>query len=1312
MVKRRSLILLSLVLLMVGLMSAGGWLVATRSGALWLFSQFRAEDSVRIELTDLRGSLLSGLELQGLGIDWAGGHLVADQLQVNWQPIALFQQRLKIDLLRGGGLDWHFPNPAKKEEAVTPDPGALLIPDIKPLLAALGGWSLELQGLQVDSLQLTGSDGKTTRLKNISGRLQCSSAQLNLSQVEVDGDWGLWRGALRLVAADPLLSGELSWTPSESLGRIKTLVAQLSLARTADGWLRGPARFETHGEEATGYRLTGDLLLDLGRLELRGLQLDHGSETAGLVHGELRLGWQDQFSWRTSLKFTDLNLLAELDQVTQLNGNLQLEGGLSSYRGRVDLRNDGAGWEQLRLSGDLVGDATHLALNQLQVGLLGGDAAGGVELDWHDGLTSTFKLQGQNLQLSKIPTGPDGMIDLQVDGWLNKSPNAGLELGGTAQITKGILLGRDFSGDLRAEWQGGRRLKIDNMELRGAWGELKAQGDLQRHLVVNLTLHDAAALWPPLEAQGELTGWLAWTADWPHGALSGQLKNLGYQEWRAAELSLAAEQPLATTSADLQLKFADLHKGDFELADLDLKLQGLPREHQLQLQLNQNGNQVALALDGGLHQKTWRARVATLDLNVQEIESYHLLKPFEISYDPAEMSFSEIQLQSNRDGWLILAANWNRQDESRRAEGTWKQINLSWLKLWLAGMQFDGETSGQGSFAQSQKGGLVFDLQAEYAGDFAYAGQKLQFDNAQLVGRWDNQRLDINVELLEHRGGKLQLGAGSTAEPGFYVPQSGDLHLKLKDLPLALINTQLPPGRELDGLLAADIDGHWQSAGWFTLAGKTRVEEGLFRYHDGVSLLELPFEQTELDFNWQKTGLTVNMSLGLSEGDGLAGDLNLQLPARWPLELESQLPISGELQFHLGKLGVLSLLVPEQLADLSGEISGALRLAGSLQQPDFEGDLRLRGGQINLRQLGIKLEKIGLQAVFRAQQLRIEQLTASAGEGQLHGHGEVRFSGWQPERFTLELKGENALIANLPELRAIASPDLLLDGDTDGLTLGGVLKIPELQITNWHPAGPIVRSEDVVYIDQLTKSEPQKSLKYNLDLDVELGDKVLVKDRGLDVRLKGLVHLSRANQTGVLARGQIDIPEGHYSTYGVKLPISSGRLYFNGGPVDNPALDILATKKILEVSAGVAVDGTARQPLIRLISDPALDDTDILSYIVLGRPTFGGSGDFNVLSLAAGALLSAGDSASFQQKLKSRSGLDVIDVNTGSEGLESAVVTVGKYLTPDLYLSYGRAISSGINQIQFRYSPTKRVDIESQLGEVSGADLYYKIEFN
>jgi translocation and assembly module TamB len=55
---------------------------------------------------------------------------------------------------------------------------------------------------------------------------------------------------------------------------------------------------------------------------------------------------------------------------------------------------------------------------------------------------------------------------------------------------------------------------------------------------------------------------------------------------------------------------------------------------------------------------------------------------------------------------------------------------------------------------------------------------------------------------------------------------------------------------------------------------------------------------------------------------------------------------------------------------------------------------------------------------------------------------------------------------------------------------------------------------------------------------------------------------------------------------------------------------------------------------------------------------------------------------------------------------------VGKYLTPQLYISYGKSLFTGSNLFRLRYDIFKKWQIETQTGSgESGVDLYYKMEF-
>ena len=58
------------------------------------------------------------------------------------------------------------------------------------------------------------------------------------------------------------------------------------------------------------------------------------------------------------------------------------------------------------------------------------------------------------------------------------------------------------------------------------------------------------------------------------------------------------------------------------------------------------------------------------------------------------------------------------------------------------------------------------------------------------------------------------------------------------------------------------------------------------------------------------------------------------------------------------------------------------------------------------------------------------------------------------------------------------------------------------------------------------------------------------------------------------------------------------------------------------------------------------------------------------------------------------------------------MLQVGKYLTPQLYFSYGWSLFSDSHVFRVRYNITKQWEIETRTGtEATGADIFYRIEF-
>jgi translocation and assembly module TamB len=179
--------------------------------------------------------------------------------------------------------------------------------------------------------------------------------------------------------------------------------------------------------------------------------------------------------------------------------------------------------------------------------------------------------------------------------------------------------------------------------------------------------------------------------------------------------------------------------------------------------------------------------------------------------------------------------------------------------------------------------------------------------------------------------------------------------------------------------------------------------------------------------------------------------------------------------------------------------------------------------------------------------------------------------------------------------------------------------------------------------------------------------------------------------------------------YGQVLNIERGQLNFSG-PVDNPGLNILALRQNLAVRAGVEIRGNVLNPTVKLVSIPEVSDSDKLSWLVLGHGIDqAGQDQFAMLSLAAGALLSQGQSVPLQTRFARAAGLD--SFNVGGSSAESTSISLGKRLASNLYLTYEKEVTGLLNVARLTYDITSRWSIRTQAGSESAVDLLYTFSF-
>jgi translocation and assembly module TamB len=232
-----------------------------------------------------------------------------------------------------------------------------------------------------------------------------------------------------------------------------------------------------------------------------------------------------------------------------------------------------------------------------------------------------------------------------------------------------------------------------------------------------------------------------------------------------------------------------------------------------------------------------------------------------------------------------------------------------------------------------------------------------------------------------------------------------------------------------------------------------------------------------------------------------------------------------------------------------------------------------------------------------------------------------------------------------------------------------------------------------------------------LAMDLRQGREVHLVGFGLNGYLGGQLTVQDHPGNATVGRGQIEV-NGTYKAYGQDLTIERGRLLFAGTPVDNPGLDIRATRTFPDqnISVGLQVRGTALRPELTVFSNPAMEQSDALSYLVTGKPMSqlrGGEGD--AVGSAARALGTAGGDL-LAKSIGTKMGVDDVGVADNSS-VGGAALTVGKYLSPRLYLSYGVGLFTPGEVVTLRYRLTRHFDAEMQNGTLSSrAGINFKIE--
>ena len=596
------------------------------------------------------------------------------------------------------------------------------------------------------------------------------------------------------------------------------------------------------------------------------------------------------------------------------------------------------------------------------------------------------------------------------------------------------------------------------------------------------------------------------------------------------------------------------------------------------------------------------------------------------------------------------------------------------------------------------------DLSAELQGpsSSAPARASVAAGRAEILGaalRWD----------------RAQWQAGSGAQAAQI-----DLHAELEPLPVAPLLRRLQPEFGWGGDLHMAGEITLRSAPQFSADVVVQRQRGDLSVTDetgtqSLGLSDLRLSLAAQDGQWSFTQAFAGSSVGVAAG---AITLRTGPEKNWP---PPETPIQGVLEARVANLGVWGAWVPAGWR-LTGQLGTTASIAGRFNAPEFTGEVR--GSGLGVRNLleGVNVTDGELQIALQGASARIERMQARGGAGSVRLEGSAGLgakAGAQAgaaavPRAQLRLVADKFQVLGRVDRRIVASGEGALKLEGDALELDGRFTLDEGLIDFTRSDAPGL-SDDVTVTHAALKRDAADAAEHRpaarphavtLDLSLGLGDKLRLRGRGIDTGLRGDLKLTSSGGGRLAVNGSVRAEGGTYAAYSQKLGIDRGVITFNG-PLENPRLDIEATRPNIDVRAGVAISGNALNPRVRLFSEPEMSDTDKLSYLVLGRASEGlGRTETALLQRAAVALL-AGEGEGPVTKLTQAIGLDELSLRQTDGEVRETIVTLGKQLSRRWYVGYERGLNATAGTWQLIYRIAQRFTLRAQSGLDNSLDLIW-----
>ncbi|MEP4485049.1 MAG: translocation/assembly module TamB domain-containing protein [Halioglobus sp.] len=468
-------------------------------------------------------------------------------------------------------------------------------------------------------------------------------------------------------------------------------------------------------------------------------------------------------------------------------------------------------------------------------------------------------------------------------------------------------------------------------------------------------------------------------------------------------------------------------------------------------------------------------------------------------------------------------------------------------------------------------------------------------------------------------------------------------------------------------------------------------------------------QQARLDWNLIQVDLTTGL-------DASSAQVRVQRAGQNKLDVDAKLSGWGEDASLGGSIKASNLLIHNirpflpRMAELSGEVSGSGQFNGTMGRPGMVGSFALEQGSFAVVGNPTTLSDVTLAVELKGRQAQLNG-SGSVGEGALVLSGLAEID--PQARVALNVRGDRKNLTLPPSGQALVSQDLNLVATASGVEVKGQITVHEGRLEHEQlPEGSVDISSDAVEVDYAGNVvSEEKPFDVKMDVDIKIENRFHVVGTNIDTTVGGNLRLLQPSNEPLQLFGNLNVIGGELRAYGQSLKIKRGTVSF-AGVTDNPQLDLRAERIITleDIEVGIHVIGPLEEPELDIYSNPAMSQTEALSYLLRGRGLDAGAGgDGTAVALSLGTNMV--NQSGVTDSLNKIPGLN--NIGFGADGTaDETAATVSGYIGERIYVSYGVGLYEPINILTARLYLQTRLWLEVVSRLENSVDLYYSFDID